>query len=168
MTDWSGIAVIAPEWTTGAARLVSRGREMANSLGCYLRVVTGAENVAAAGESGADEVLTSDNICAGHLEPWIRTAAPEALLFDDTPGAARIAGRLAGMLEAPIQEGIVSIDFDLNERVLLMRLETYGGRQLEEWAAPPDAKPVIALVRTDRLPDPIPGYAREPEIRALP
>ena len=168
MTDWSGIAVIAPAWTPGVARLVSRGREMANSLGCYLRVVTDAAHAAEAGAAGADEVLTSDDICAGKLEPWIRSAAPEALLFEDSPPAARIAGRLAGILEAPILEGVVSVDFDLNERLLLLRIETFGGRQLEEWAALPEAKPAIALVKTERLPEAMPGYGREPEVRPLP
>lgn len=68
--------------------------------------MTGAAKVAAAGESGAGEVLTSDDTCAVHPGPWIRTAAPEA-------------------------------------------------------------KPAFALVRTDRMPDPIPGYSREPEVRPL-
>ncbi|MEK7466716.1 MAG: hypothetical protein AAB074_04805 [Planctomycetota bacterium] len=167
MTDWSGIAVIAPAWTPVAARLVSRGREMANSLGCYLRVVTEAAHVAEAGAAGADEVLTSDDICAGKLDPWIRSATPEALLLEDTPHCARIAGRLAGIFVAPILAGVVSVDFDLNERLLLMRIETFGGRQLEEWAAIPEAKPVFALVKAERLPEPMPGYGREPEVRPL-
>jgi hypothetical protein len=49
-----------------------------------------------------------------------------------------------------------------------MRVETFGGKQLEEWAALPDAKPVIALVKAERLPEPMPGYGREPEVRPLP
>lgn len=167
MSDLSGITVVAPAWTPGAARLVCRAREMANSLGCYLRVVTGAEHAAEAGAAGADEVRTSDAICAGKLKTWAAEALPEAYLFEDAPESARIAGRLAGRTGAAILEGVTSIDFDLNDRSLLMRIETFGGRQLEEWAALPDARPVIALVRADRLPEPMAGYGRDPEVRPL-
>lgn len=163
MSDWSGIAVVAAPWTPGAARLVSRGREMANSLGCYLRVVT--DNAAEAGAAGADEVVTAPTVDGERLAAWVRTALPEAILFEDSGG--RVAGRLAGLLDAEILEGVVSVDFDLNERLLLMRIETFGGKQLEEWAALPEAKPVIALVKTERLPEPMPGYGREPEVRPL-
>jgi len=163
--DWSGIAVYALPWSPASARLVGRAREMANMLGVYLRVVT--DDAAAAGAHGADEVLTADAADADRLARWTREAAPEIWLFEDSPAAARVAGRLAGLLGAPVQEGAVSIDLDLNDRSLLVRLETFGGRQLEEWAAAPDARPQIALVQTSRLSDPIPE-AREPETHALP
>ncbi|MBI2922828.1 MAG: hypothetical protein HYY18_17380 [Planctomycetes bacterium] len=163
--DWSGFAVYALPWMPASARLVGRAREMTNMLGCYLRVVT--DNPAAAAAHGADEVLTAAVASADRLAAWTRTAAPEVWLFPDNRAVAPVAGRLAGLLGAPIQEGLVSVDLDLNDRSLLMRLETFGGRQLEEWAAIPEARPQIVLVRTDRLADPIPE-AREPEVSALP
>lgn len=163
--DWSGFAVYALPWTPASARLVGRAREMANMLGCYLRVIT--DNPAAAAAHGADEVRTATSASADRLAAWTRTATPEVWLFPDDDDAAAVAGRLAGLLGAPVQEGLVSVDLDLNDRSLLMRLETFRGRQLEEWAAVPEARPQIALLKTDRLADPI-AEAREPEVSALP
>lgn len=165
MSDRSGITVVAAPWSAGSPRLVSRAREMANSLGCYLRVVTDAAHAADAGASGADEVRTDDAVCAGKLGRWDAQALNEVFLFEDTPAAALTAGRLAGRTGAPTLEGVVSVDFDLNERLLLMRIETFGGKQLEEWVG--TSLPVIALVKADRLPEPMPGYGRDPEVKPL-
>lgn len=168
MSDASGLVVVSAPWTPGAARLVSRAREMANSLGCWLRVVTDPAHAPDAGAAGADEVRTAEEACAGSLREWVRESPPRAFLFEDCPASARVAGRLAGMLDAPVMEGVVGVDFDPNDLTLLMRVETYGCRQIEEWAAATDARPAVALVRTDRLPEPMPGYGREAAVSPLP
>lgn len=163
--DASGIAVWALPWSPAAARLVGRAREMANMLGVYVRVV--ADDAAAAAAHGADEVWTVAGAVDGdRLARWTREQGPEVWLFPDADGVAPLAGRLAGLLGAPVLEGVVSVDLDLNERALLMRIETYGGRQLEEWAAVPGARPQVVLVRAERLAEPIPE-AREGEVKVL-
>lgn len=112
-------------------KALEKGREIASSLGAYLKAVKAAP-------------IDGDKLFKG-LSALIEKEKPEILLFADTPTASDLAPRIAQHFKTGLVEGCTELDINLENRTLIMRKPIYKGLVMVEYSCQ-NFKPQIATL----------------------
>ncbi len=143
--------------------VLGKGRELADSLGAYLKAVTfavGEEEARKLGGYGADYIYILDNpslsqydleIYAKALGDFIREQRPEIVLFPAIAPARELAPYLAQKLNAGLIANCVEIFLEEATRTIIGSHPMYGGEYFRSLANPTQKPQMVTL---------IPGYFR--------
>lgn len=112
-------------------KALEKGREIAGSLGAYLKAVKAAPS-------------DDDKLFKG-LSELIEKEKPEILLFADTPTSSDLAPKIAQHFRAGLVEGCTELDIDLENSTLIMRKPVYKGLVMVEYSCK-NFKPQIATL----------------------
>lgn len=161
--------ILAVIWMKGgepipaSLEVLGKGRELADSLGAYLKAVTfavGEEEARKLTGYGADYVYILENpalaqydleIYAKVLEDFIREHKPEIVLFPAIAPARELAPYLAQKLNAGLVANCAEIFLDEATRTIIGSHPMYGGEYFRSLANP-NLKPQMVTL--------LPGYFR--------
>jgi len=155
-SEYSGIAVIVGAMETGR-RVVGKARELADSLGCYVKVYGPASDW---GLIGADQVFSGGTI-AKFLEqekPEVVLLAPEAVLLEPV---LRWAQKNSLAAIGPCFD----VSIDISTREAAGRRTVMAGAMIADVGS--TGKPQIFAMDVSRLPEPLTNPSRTATISAL-
>lgn len=154
---WVVVRAEAGALAGGSLKLVGKARQMADSLGAYVRALLVGEPDDDLAQTliahGADYVvLAAGQPSAAALGDFFAGRQPEILLFPDDDRGKLLAPRLAQRLATGLIPHCVDLELDVSERTLLGIKPIYGGITLQVVAC--KSKPMMATVVTDELAEP--------------
>jgi len=124
--------------------LVRLGRHFGDALGAYVFAI-GPRSKEAAGW-GADRVVEG-----GSLRSFVEKFAPEIVLFDASDGSIEQAARLGQQLGRSLLGPAFEAAVDPSTRLVVAKIRTYGGRQIEEVTAG-EWRPQLIVMERESLP----------------
>ncbi len=178
-----GVWVFAEQWRGGiknvAFELLSRGRELADSLGtelaavCFGHETREVENLIA---YGADKIyLADDQSLADNQEDYLTQAMinlvreyhPEIIIAGATALGRAFIPRVASILNTGLTADCTGLDIDLEKRLLLQTRPTFGGNIMATIVCP-NKRPQMATVRPRVFKKAPPDSGRQGEIIRVP
>lgn len=166
LSEYKGILVIG-EAQEGkllkvTLELISKGRELANTLNCPLMALisgdfsdAGDQVVGELAQYGAEKVYIANSpklkryinaLWAEITVGTIREIKPEIVLFGATPNGRDLAPRVANRLRTGLTADCTSLDIDKDEKILLQTRPAFGGNIMATIACP-NHRPQMATVR---------------------
>lgn len=168
---WTVAVVWKDHLCSSDIELVGKARELADSLGAYVKVLLVGEQASEAMAQeliayGADEVYLGPGYPTDQgLADFVQRYRPEVLLFSDVAGSRQLAPRLAQRLAAALVTHAVDLAIDAEQRALLVIRPIYEGAvdQVVQCLALPQ----MATVRPGSFPMPYRDQWRQGKIEPI-
>lgn len=156
-SEYSGIAVIVGAADAGK-RVVAKARELADSLGCYVKVYGPASDW---GPVGADQVFSG-----GSILKFVEQEKPEVVLFAPEPVLLEPILKWAQEKSLPVIGPCFDVSIDISTREAVGRRTIFAGAMTADIGSG-GRKPQIFAMDASRLPEPLTQASRTATISAL-